>query len=77
MVGVRLAGWLTARHRALRCIASLNVLAPAPPSHRCCCLLLQVLELSAENERLKAQLAGLVGSPLNRELQLPPTLLLR
>lgn len=36
----------------------------------------QVLELSAENERLKAQLAGLVGSPLNRELQLPPTLLL-
>ena len=33
--------------------------------------------LRQENEQLKSTLAGLLNSPLNRELQLPPTLLLR
>jgi len=37
----------------------------------------QVLALREENERLKATLEGLVYSPLNQALQLPPTLLLR
>ncbi len=38
---------------------------------------MQVVALRQENERLKASLAGLLSSPLNSELQLPPTLLLR
>lgn len=37
----------------------------------------QVLALREENDRLKAMLEGLVHSPLNQALQLPPTLLLR
>jgi hypothetical protein len=37
----------------------------------------QVLALQQENERLKASLAELLKSPLNQQLQLPPTLLLR
>ncbi|KAI3426074.1 hypothetical protein D9Q98_008042 [Chlorella vulgaris] len=37
----------------------------------------EVVALQQENERLKASLAGLLSSPLNSELQLPPTLLLR
>ena len=37
----------------------------------------QVLALRQENERLKADLAGLLNGPLNKQLRLPPTLLLR
>ncbi|KAL4436661.1 hypothetical protein ABPG75_003800 [Micractinium tetrahymenae] len=37
----------------------------------------EVLALRQENDGLKASLAELLNSPLNRELQLPPTLLLR
>lgn len=37
----------------------------------------EVLALRQENDRLKATLAELLNSPLNQELQLPPTLLLR
>lgn len=41
---------------------------------------LQVLALRRENEQLKATLADLLNSPLNKgpgALQLPPTLLLK
>lgn len=37
----------------------------------------QVLALRQENDHLKATLTEVLNSPLNRELQLPPTLLLR
>ena len=39
--------------------------------------IMQVLALRQENDRLKSALADLLNSPLNRELLLPPTLLLR
>lgn len=37
----------------------------------------QVVALREENDQLKATLVQLLNSPLNRELQLPPTLLLQ
>lgn len=37
----------------------------------------QVLALRQENERLKASLAAALNSPVNKQLHLPPTLLLR
>lgn len=39
--------------------------------------LVQVLALQDENDKLKAQLAELLSSPVHAQLQLPPTLLLR
>lgn len=41
------------------------------------CTPVQVLALQRENEALKGTLAALLNSPLNKQLQLPPTLLLR
>lgn len=37
----------------------------------------QVLALRQENEWLKASLAEALNSPVNKQLRLPPTLLLR